>query len=204
MGVPPDQENDRTISELQYQISMYEDQAAYKSLFFLLFPSLQNFAYSIVKSRVLAEEIASDLLLEVWVRRGKLMDIENLKLYLFVSVKNASIARLKQENRLSRFSIDDLQVEFISEYGDPGQSAELHQLENTIAKAVKELPPSCQLIYKLAKEDRLKYKEIAQLLDLSVKTIETHRMHLMARLNLHDVAGVVRYALRNGLISADR
>ncbi|MFT3982096.1 MAG: sigma-70 family RNA polymerase sigma factor [Ferruginibacter sp.] len=163
---------DRTIAELQYQISVYEDQAAYKSLFFLLFPSLQNFAYSIVKSRVLAEEIASDMLLEVWVRREKLTEIENLKLYLFVSVKNASVARLKQENRYSRFSIDELQVEFVSEYSNPDQFTEFHQLEAVVAKAVKDLPPSCQLIYKLAKEDRLRYKEIAELLDLSVKTID--------------------------------
>lgn len=163
---------DSTIAELQYQISVYEDQAAYKTLFFLLFPSLQNFAFSIVKSRVLAEEIASDMLLEVWVRRKKLTEITNLKLYLFVSVKNASIARLKQENKLSRFYIDDLQVEFVSEYSNPDQSAEYHQLEEVVAKAVKELPPSCQLIYKLAKEDRLRYKEIAELLDLSVKTID--------------------------------
>ncbi|RYY69263.1 MAG: sigma-70 family RNA polymerase sigma factor [Chitinophagaceae bacterium] len=172
MNVGSGLENDSTIRELQYQVSMYEDQAAYKSLFFLLFPSLQNFAFSIVKSRVLAEEIASDMLLEVWVRRQKLMDIANLKVYLFVSVKNAAIARLKQENKFSKFSIDDLQVEFVSEYGNPGQSAELHQLENIIATAVKSLPPSCQLIYKLAKEDRLKYKDIAQVLDLSVKTID--------------------------------
>lgn len=165
-------DTDRTINELKYQISVYEDQAAYKSLFFLLFPSLQNFAYSIVKSRVLAEEVASDLLLDVWVRRRKLMEIENLKLYLFVSVKNAAVARLKQENKQSIFSIDDLHVEFVSDYGIPDQSTELHELEHTIAAAVKELPPSCQLIYKLAKEDRLRYKEIAHLLDLSVKTID--------------------------------
>ncbi len=164
--------NDNTIRELQYQISVYEDQAAYKSLFFLLFPSLQNFAFSIVKSRVLAEEIASDMLLEVWVRRKKIMEIENLKLYLFVSVKNNSIGRLKQENKHSRFLLDDLQVEFVSEYSNPDQSTEFHQLEHVIARAVKELPASCQLIYKLAKEDRLKYKEIAELLHLSVKTID--------------------------------
>ena len=172
MSVPNNKDTDRIINELKYQIAMYEDQSAYKSLFFLLFPSLQNFAFSIVKSRVLAEEIASDMLLEVWVRRQKLSDIENLKLYLFVSVKNASVARLRQENKLSRFSIDDLQVEFISEYGNPGQTTDLHELEQTVARAVKDLPPSCQLIYKLAKEDRLKYKEIAELLDLSVKTID--------------------------------
>lgn len=172
MNVGSGLENDSTIRELQYQISMYEDQSAYKSLFFILFPSLQNFAYSIVKSRGLAEEIASDMLLEVWVRRQKLMEIDNLKVYLFVSVKNTAIARLRQENRQSRFSLENLEVEFVSEYGNPGQSTEFHQLENAIAKAVKSLPPSCQLIYKLAKEDRLKYKEIAQILDLSVKTID--------------------------------
>lgn len=172
MNVGSGLENDSTIRELQYQISMYEDQSAYKSLFFILFPSLQNFAYSIVKSRGLAEEIASDMLLEVWVRRQKLMEIDNLKVYLFVSVKNTAIARLRQENRQSRFSLENLEVEFVSEYGNPGQSTEFHQLENAIARAVKSLPPSCQLIYKLAKEDRLKYKEIAQILDLSVKTID--------------------------------
>lgn len=168
----PENNNDNTIQELQYQICRYEDQSAYKSLFFLLFPSLQNFAYSIIRSRTLAEEVASDVLLEVWVRRQKLKEISNLKMYLFVSVKNASMAKLKQENKHSRFSIEDLEVEFISDYSSPEQVAELHQLEIEVARAVKELPPSCKIIYKLAKEDRLKYKEIAELLDLSVKTID--------------------------------
>lgn len=160
------------IHELQYQIATYEDHIAYKTLFFHLFPSLQNFAFSILRSRMIAEEIASDSLLQVWVRRKMLLDIENLKLYLFVSVKNAALVKLKQEKKNSHFSLDHLQVEFISDYITPGESAELSELEKKIAFAVKELPPSCQLIYKLAKEDRLKYKEIAQLLDISIKTID--------------------------------
>ncbi len=163
---------DQKISELQYQIATYEDQSAYKTLFFILFPSLQNFAFSIVKSRVLAEEIASDMLLEVWIRRQKLMQVENLKLYLFAGTKNAALNKLKQENKHSGFSLDNLDVEFISDYVNPEESTELHELQSHIARAVKELPPACQLIYKLAKEDRLKYKDIAQLLDLSIKTID--------------------------------
>jgi DNA-binding NarL/FixJ family response regulator len=43
-------------------------------------------------------------------------------------------------------------------------------------------------------------REIAEILKLSVKTVETHRMHLMDKLDIHDVAGLVRYALRKGLI----
>ncbi len=47
-------------------------------------------------------------------------------------------------------------------------------------------------------------KEIAQALDLSVKTVETHRAQIMERLGIHDVAGLVRYAIRVGLVSSDR
>lgn len=47
-------------------------------------------------------------------------------------------------------------------------------------------------------------REIAALLNISVKTVETHRSLLMERLNLHDVAGLVRYAIRVGLVTADR
>jgi DNA-binding NarL/FixJ family response regulator len=47
-------------------------------------------------------------------------------------------------------------------------------------------------------------KEIAALLHLSVKTVETHRMQLMARLDIHDVAGLVRYAIRIGLVAPDK
>jgi len=46
-------------------------------------------------------------------------------------------------------------------------------------------------------------KEIARILHVSVKTVETHRTQLMNRLDIHDVAGLVRYALRKGLVAAD-
>ena len=47
-------------------------------------------------------------------------------------------------------------------------------------------------------------KEIASDLDISVKTVESHRLQLMERLNIHDIPGLVRYAIRSGLISAER
>ena len=47
-------------------------------------------------------------------------------------------------------------------------------------------------------------KEVAQVLDLSVKTVEAHRGQIMERLEIHDLAGLVRYAIRTGLVSAER
>jgi DNA-binding NarL/FixJ family response regulator len=47
-------------------------------------------------------------------------------------------------------------------------------------------------------------RDIAQRLGLSVKTVETHRAQLMDRLDIHDLAGLVRYAVRVGLVSADK
>jgi DNA-binding NarL/FixJ family response regulator len=47
-------------------------------------------------------------------------------------------------------------------------------------------------------------KEIASKLDLSIKTVDTHRTELMARLGIHDIAGLVRYAIRVGLVSPEK
>ncbi|MBC7917264.1 MAG: response regulator transcription factor [Rhodoferax sp.] len=64
-----------------------------------------------------------------------------------------------------------------------------------------QLTPRQREVLKLVAEG-LSTKEIARLLDLSVKTVDTHRSQLMRQLDIHEVTGLVRYALRTGLISA--
>jgi DNA-binding NarL/FixJ family response regulator len=62
------------------------------------------------------------------------------------------------------------------------------------------LTPRQREILQLVAEGR-STKEVAALLDLSIKTVETHRSQIMARLDIHDVAGLVRYAIRTGLVN---
>ena len=64
------------------------------------------------------------------------------------------------------------------------------------------LSPRQREVLQLIAEGRTT-KQIAQLLDISVKTVETHRAQLMERLNIHDVAGLVRYAIIVGLIEVE-
>jgi DNA-binding NarL/FixJ family response regulator len=66
-----------------------------------------------------------------------------------------------------------------------------------------ELTPRQREILQLVAEGRTT-KEIAQVLGLGVKTVETHRTELMARLKIREVAGLVRYAIRVGLVSAEQ
>jgi DNA-binding NarL/FixJ family response regulator len=68
---------------------------------------------------------------------------------------------------------------------------------------LEQLTPRQREILQLIAEGK-NTKEIADTLDISVKTVEAHRLQLMARLNIHDVPGLVRYAVRSGLVSAER
>jgi len=65
-----------------------------------------------------------------------------------------------------------------------------------------QLTPRQREIVQLVAEG-LSTKEIARRLDLSVKTVDTHRSQVMKQLDIHEIAGLVRYALRTGLISSD-
>ena len=67
---------------------------------------------------------------------------------------------------------------------------------------VSELTPRQYQVLKMIAEGHVT-KEIARRLAISVKTVETHRAQLMDRLNIHDIAGLVRYALRTGLVKLD-
>lgn len=71
------------------------------------------------------------------------------------------------------------------------------------ANPLNDLTPRQREILQLVAEGRTT-KEIAARLDLSIKTVETHRMQLMERLNIHDVAGLVKFAIRVGLTQADK
>ena len=164
--------NPHIIQELQQRIAEYEDAAAYKKLFLLFFLPLKSFSYSILKSNEYAEEVVSDVFVEVWARRKQLMEIENLKMYLYISVRNASLRQLQKIKKTKILSLDNLQVTFASADLNAVDSIISKELVTKIEFAIEQLPPQCKIIYKLAKEDKLKYKDIGELLSISVKTID--------------------------------
>ncbi|MFL5809323.1 MAG: RNA polymerase sigma factor [Flavisolibacter sp.] len=164
-----------TASQLQKlinRIALYDDAIAYKELFILYHSKLINFAQSITRSKESAEEIVSDVFLKIWTKRTTLTRIGNFHLYIYIVTKNFSINHLHKQKRETSFSFDDTVVEIRSLGPNPEQIMISAEMLKKVQLAIKALPPKCQLIFKLVKEDGLKYREVAELLELSPKTVE--------------------------------
>lgn len=175
------QEN-REIKRLLSAISLNTDQAAYKELFVRLHGRLKQFAYSILKSNEEAEELVSDVFIRIWEKREQLPDIESPLLYFYTTVKNLALNRLSKQKRQASASAEDWLVQLNSIYFDPEQLMVTEEMMRKIRQAINDLPPRCRIIFKLIKEDGLKYKETAELLQLSVKTVEAQMAIALRRL----------------------
>jgi len=160
-----------SINDLQRRIALYDDEPAYKELFLMFYRQLQQFADSFVRSHEVAEEIVSDVFIRVWEHRREIDKVENLRVYLYVSTKNMALNYLRSQKK-PLVQADNYRVQLQSIYFDPEKLMLTAEMINRVQQAINQLPGRCQLIFKLVKEDGLKYREVADLLNLSVKTIE--------------------------------
>ena len=162
------------IAYLQNRIARFEDQQAYKELFTSLYSYLYHFAWNFVKSKQLSEEVVSDVFIKVWEKRKSLEKVYNLKVYLYVATRNISLNYLEKKEHTNFADIEDFSANLKSNYSDPEQLLITSDMMMLINKAILQLPPRCRLVFKLVKEDRMKYKEVAEILHISVKTVENH------------------------------
>ncbi len=160
------------IKELQLKISADGDQHAYAQLYLAYMPYLLRFARSIIKNNELAEEVVSDVFIKVWQNRAELGRIDNLKLYLYVSAKNTALNYLSRHFRKDIISLEEMSLNISMGTYNPEQLLITSEAVKKINQEIQKLPPRCRLIFKLVKEDRLRYNEIAKLLNISVKTID--------------------------------
>ena len=175
----PENEN---IKRLLTAISVNNDQAAYRELFILLHARLKQFAYSILKSGEEAEELVSDVFIRIWQKREQLENINSPLLYFYTTTKNLALNQLSKQKRQVNLSPEEWLVQVNSLYFDPEQLMLTEEMFRQVKKAVNDLPPRCRLIFKLVKEDGLRYKEVAELLQLSVKTIEAQMAIALRRI----------------------
>jgi RNA polymerase sigma-70 factor (family 1) len=145
---------------------------AFEELYRLYFVRLFRFCHSIVHQKESAEEIVNDVFLKLWEKRDNTPPIANPRLYLYVSVKNRSLNHLRNNSNLPTIEISERCDSYIRFDTNPESLLLGAETLQRIRAAINQLPPRCKLIFSLIKEDGLKYKDVARLLDLSVKTVE--------------------------------
>ena len=162
----------KEVTELQQLIALSDDQTAYVRLYRIYITPLLQFAGSFVRNKPASEEIVSDVFLQVWHMRRKLDTINNLTVYLYTCVRNHSLNYLAHQKReiTTLFSDDSLTI--ASSAPDPEQLYITSEMIREMDQAIQQLPPRCRMIFKLIREDGLKYREVAEVLGISPKTVE--------------------------------
>jgi RNA polymerase sigma-70 factor (family 1) len=152
--------------------AVLKDELVFKDVYRQYFVKLYRFAFSIVHSKEAAEEIVHDVLINLWKKRDDFTAIANLNTYLYVSIKNLSLNYIRNEAKHRHLDIDSLYDECSYISIDPESLLITKEQAADLNTLINKLPVRCKMIFKLVKIDGLRYKEVANLLNISVKTVE--------------------------------
>jgi RNA polymerase sigma-70 factor (ECF subfamily) len=159
------------------------DQRAFRRLFDIFAPRLIEFTYAMLKTKDAAVEVADHVFISVWQNRREITHIQNLKVYLYTATKNAAlnyISRKAREQVIEPF--DFINVQLRDEI-NPEQQMITTEIFKKITMAVNELPPRCKMIFKLVREDGLKYREVAEILNVSINTVDAQMVIAVKRIS---------------------
>ncbi len=145
------------------------DGKAFDNMFDTYYKGLSVFANKYVKDIDVAEDIVQELFIKIWKNREQLNVNISLKSYLFQSVYNSCLNHLKHlkirdnyKKHVSRNDTDELHHDTLVE----------EELNLRIYNSIESLPEKCKIIFKLSRFEGLKYKEIAEKRNISIKTVK--------------------------------
>lgn len=179
-------EDKQYLNHLCNAIRENDDDRAFAKLFKLLYKRLVSFSLNYVHSRALAEEAVSDVFYKFWTNRHSIINIQDVESYLYIAVKNQSLNYLKSNSHsfIQISESEELNISSFVEAFDPEKELEMRELIHHINIAVDTLPTQCKAVFRLIKEDGFKYKQVAQILNISPRTVETQLMRALKRLDI--------------------
>jgi RNA polymerase sigma-70 factor (ECF subfamily) len=185
------------IVEIQLRLAQ-GDEAAFKTLYEYYSPRLYQFAYAIIHSREVAEEIVADVFLQIWQKRVRIGSLDNLNWYLHITTRNIAYSYYRKNNRRKNFNFDEAVLSYYQVHATPEEILIGQEVLQVINQAINDLPPKCKLVFRLVKEDNLKYREVAELLHLTLKTVENQmgiavkKIHEAIRRRLPQASSLLR------------
>lgn len=173
-----------------------DNHGAYERAFREYYRPMTAYAFRFLGSLADSESIVQDVFLRLWQKRHEMVITTSLQLYLFRSVKNHCINYIEHEKIKTGYQTMVIHnetdrtdySEFFLEFG----------LVKKIENAIAALPPKRQEIFRMAREEGMKYREIAERLELSVKTVETQMTLALRQLreSLKEFKNLVMFFMR--------
>lgn len=170
------------VDQLFHDICVNSNEQSYNALYTSLCSKLIHFSASIVGSFVMAEEIVSDVFIMLWQKRTKFTDVHNPVVYLYVCTRNFSLNALP--GKKAHIAFDLLDSDALAIVPDVERRLVSGEVKQVLEKAINELPARCRLIFRLVKMDGLSYKDVADILDISVKTVDAQLAIAIKKLSL--------------------
>lgn len=143
---------------------------AIEMLFRQYYSFVCKMVYQVVPDAGVAEDIAQDIFFELWRKKEQININISLRAYLRRASLNRTLNYLR--DRKIKWEDDQALPDLQSEAIPISQVLETTELGQMIDKAIDELPEKCRLVFRLSRYEELSYQEIAQELDISVKTVE--------------------------------
>jgi RNA polymerase sigma-70 factor (ECF subfamily) len=147
------------------------DKRAFDEVFLQYFKSLHAYAFSIIKDSEEATEIVQHVFFKIWMKRTQLKVDGFLKSFLYRSVHNESLNYIKHQKVRSTFNIHYTNAAE-NDMGDLNEEIMASELKKNIYSAIQDLPEKCREVFQLSRFDQMKYQEIANALNISIKTVE--------------------------------
>jgi RNA polymerase sigma-70 factor (family 1) len=163
---------------LEYQININEaaairngDEMVFDTVFRRYYEPLCHYATKLTNGDPdEAEDLVQQTFVKLWERRSALDIAWSMKSYLYKMVHNAALNRIrhqKTKDKYQQFNAQQLDTQHVQ----PEDTAP--ELQERLKKALDELPPQCRNVFELSRFEELKYREIAEHLEISIKTVET-------------------------------
>ncbi|MEQ1747681.1 MAG: RNA polymerase sigma-70 factor [Saprospiraceae bacterium] len=162
---------EQQIEQTQTDALRHGDEAAFEAIFRQWYEPLCGYAARLMDGDLDgAEDLVQQVFVRLWEQRQRLNIAWSLKSYLYKTVHNAALNRLRAAKTHSKY-LDFNAAQLEKEQTLPEYPA--RELARRLQKALEKLPPQCRHVFELSRFEDLKYREIADQLGISIKTVET-------------------------------
>ncbi len=148
------------------------DHLAFRQFYDLKFPQIYRFVHYFLSNPVDCDETVSEVFCQIWQNRHSLCEINNLNAYLYVVCRNEAYRCLRHNEKYANISIDEMPVGLCVDESAIENELITNEMISVYNKAINTLPERCKLIFLMVREEKLRHKEIAQILSITEGTIE--------------------------------